>query len=153
MPLYPRGNSPSIHYVEGSVDLRANMAAIEKRKIACMCLDSNPDSSIVQPSCCSDWVIPNIKNYSWSRNKLYVLVYDKNDECEYVQLFTDILNWGNVLFCIYESPFNQYLTIKRNWRHSYVMTFDLCYKNITNFSWNCMEFGIYLLGSHIYKKK
>jgi hypothetical protein len=67
------------------------MAAIEKRKIACICLESKPDSSIVQTSYYTDWAIQTATNYSWRRNKLTGIVYDKDDEYDYVQLFTDII--------------------------------------------------------------
>jgi hypothetical protein len=39
---------PSIHLDKGKVGLRAWLNAVEKKKIPCNCLESNPDYSVVQ---------------------------------------------------------------------------------------------------------
>ena len=64
LPLYPSGRNPGTHCIGGSLCARADM---EKRKIAWLCLDSNPGPSSMQPSHYTDWAIPRpVLSYSVS---------------------------------------------------------------------------------------
>lgn len=46
----PSSTGPGTNSTRGCVDPRARLDAVNRRKITCHCLESNPDSSTVQPA-------------------------------------------------------------------------------------------------------
>jgi hypothetical protein len=46
-PLYPQRKTPDTHWIGGSVDLRAGLDMLSKRKIPSLGRESNPDHPIV----------------------------------------------------------------------------------------------------------
>jgi hypothetical protein len=54
----PGDTAPGTHCVGGWLGLRADLDVMEERKISCPWRESNPDSSVVQPSRPIDWANP-----------------------------------------------------------------------------------------------
>jgi len=44
----PRETANTIHRIQGWVGLRANLGIVEKKEVPCPCLESNPDSSLIE---------------------------------------------------------------------------------------------------------
>jgi hypothetical protein len=49
LSLYPQKTSPCARCIWGWVGSKAGLYVTEKRKISCLCQESNPDCSVVQP--------------------------------------------------------------------------------------------------------
>lgn len=47
-PFIPRETANTIHSIQGWVGLIAKLDTVEKKKVPCPCLESNPDSSLIK---------------------------------------------------------------------------------------------------------